>query len=144
MAYTEREQVIEIINRLFYYTDEQLWDKLINNVFSEEVVFDVTSLGAAKVETLTGEQICDIWKVGLKELDAVHHQAGNYIIEIENNTAEVKAYSIASHYKKDAAKGSTREFVGSYDLSLTKNQQSWRINKFKYNLKYIIGNLELN
>jgi hypothetical protein len=143
MAFTEREQVVEIINRLFYYTDCQLWDKLIEEVFTEKVLFDITSLGAEKSETLKREEICAVWKEGLEGLDAVHHQAGNYMIEIAQDIAKVKAYSIASHYKKEATNGTTREFIGSYDLSLIKSLQGWRINEFKFNLKYMTGNLEL-
>lgn len=141
--FTEREQVVEVINRLFYYTDYQCWKNLINEVFAEKVVLDMTSLGAPKVETLTAQQICETWEKGFKGLDAIHHQAGNHIIEIKGNTADVKAYAIASHYKKNASKGTTREFVGSYDFRLIKSDHEWRIDRFRFNLKFMTGNVEL-
>ena len=37
----------------------------------------------------------------------------------------------------------TRTFVGSYDFHLIKNDERWQIDKFKFNLKYIDGNLKL-
>ena len=49
----------------------------------------------------------------------------------------------SSHYKKDTSQGSTREFIGSYDFVLDKTKDGWRLNSFKFNLKYMRGNLEL-
>ena len=141
---SEREKVVEILNRLFYYTDHQLWENLKSEVFAETVTMDVTSLGAPKAETMTAQQICDAWKEGFKDLDAIHHQAGTFIIDIEGNSATAKAYAIASHYKKDASKGTTREFVGSYDFHLQKSDGGWKLDSFKFNLKYMGGNLDLS
>ncbi|MGV6846574.1 MAG: nuclear transport factor 2 family protein [Lutibacter sp.] len=141
--FTEREQVVETINRLFYYTDYQEWGHLINEVFSEKITLDMTSLGAQKVEILSAEQICDVWKKGFENIDAVHHQAGNYMVTINGNSAKVKAYAMASHYKKNAKNGPIREFVGSYDFKLKKELNSWKLYYFKFNLKYILGNTEL-
>ncbi|WP_157962226.1 hypothetical protein [Winogradskyella aurantiaca] len=50
---------------------------------------------------------------------------------------------MASHYKKDALEGSTREFVGSYEIELVNSKLGWRISALKFNLKYMRGNLEL-
>ncbi len=141
--FTPREQVVEVINRLFFYTDYQEWDKLVAEVFTEEVLLDMVSVGAEKAEMLTARQICQAWEEGFKGLDAIHHQAGNYIVDLKEKTAEVKAYAIASHYKKEAANGPVREFIGSYDFQLQLTEKGWRINVFKYNLKYLAGNVEL-
>jgi len=142
--YTAREQVVEIVNRLFYYTDYQQWQELIDQVFDQEVLLDMTSLGAPKAEKLTSQQICDQWKDGFKNLDAIHHQSGNYIIDIQNKEAHVKAYAVAIHYKKSAAKGTTREFTGSYNFKLIQLEKGWRITSFKFNLKYMARNLDLS
>jgi hypothetical protein len=37
----------------------------------------------------------------------------------------------------------TRTFVGSYDFELLKDDGNWRISKFKFNLKYVDGNANL-
>jgi hypothetical protein len=138
-----QQAITEVINKLFVYTDERDWDKLQFEVFDKEVLFDMVSVGAEKVETKLAKDICNMWKNGFQGLDAIHHQAGNYIIEIENKNAKVKAYSIASHFKKEATQGNVREFIGSYDIGLVQKESGWRINSFKYNLKYMIGNTEL-
>ena len=144
MIISEREQVIEVLNRLFYYTDYQLWDQLKDEVFADEVHMDMTSLGTPKVEILSAKDLCNVWAEGFRGLDAIHHQSGNYIIDITDNSAEVKAYAIASHFKREARHGTTREFVGSYDFRLNKTENGWRLTFFKFNLKYIKGNLNLD
>jgi hypothetical protein len=136
------EQISNVISKLFFFTDEQEWSGLISEVFDKEVHFDMVSIGAERAEIKTAEEICGIWKEGFKELDAIHHQAGNYIISYNDKEATVKAYAIASHYKEKATQGNIREFVGSYDFKLIKTENGWRINFFKYNLKYADGNVE--
>lgn len=142
--FTEREQIVEIVNKLFVYTDTQEWRKLQDEVFTSDIELDMISMGAQKKERVSAREICYRWEKAFEELDAVHHQAGNYLVEITGDEANVIAYSIASHFKESAGKKEkTRDYVGSYDLHLTRSYGGWRIDKFKYNLKYSKGNLTL-
>lgn len=133
--------ITQVVNKLFIYTDLQEWDKLQNEVFTENVLFDMSSLGGEQSNT-TAVKICETWKEGFTGIDAVNHLAGNYLIEILENVATVFAYATATHYKKLATNGKTREFVGTYDLYLINNESGWRIDEFKYNLKYANGNVD--
>lgn len=143
MKFTVREEIIETVNKLFVYTDDQEWDKLQEEVFTKEVFLDMSSLGLEAANT-TSKEICNNWKQGFSELDAVNHLAGNHLVNIlSDDTAEVFAYATATHYKASAKNGKTREFVGSYNFNVVKTNNGWRISKFKYNLKYINGNTEL-
>ena len=137
-----REQVIEVINKLFVYTDYQEWDKLQKEVFTERILFDMSSLGS-EIKTMPAKEVCETWQKGFEGLDAINHLAGNYMVTINELTADVFAYATATHYKKSAKNGNTREFVGSYNLHLIYTDQGWRIDIFKYNLKYVNGNVEL-
>jgi hypothetical protein len=49
----------------------------------------------------------------------------------------------AYHYLPNASGRNTRTFVGSYDFQLEKDEGTWRIRSFKYNLKLMDGNLTL-
>ena len=138
----DQSKIIEKINRLFIYTDHRDWEG-VKNCFANEVLFDMTSMGAEKPETLTPQQIATAWEDGLKGLQAIHHQAGNYIVKISGSEADVFCYGIAIHYLPNPTNKNTRTFVGSYDFHLTKTEQEWKIDKFKFNLKYIEGNKEL-
>ena len=142
MQKISKEDIIEVVNKLFVYTDNRTWDKLQNEVFTDQVFFDMSSLGGQKT-LLTSKEICDLWNEGFKGIDSVNHLAGNYIVTIQGATSIVSAYATATHYKSSALNGKTREFVGTYDIELVFLENSWRINKFKYNLKFVVGNIEL-
>lgn len=135
-------EIIEKINSLFINTDNRDWEG-VKNCFANEVLFDMTSMGADKPETLKPQQIVTAWEDGLKGLQAIHHQVGNYIVTIRGREADVFCYGIAIHYLPNPSNKNTRTFVGSYDFHLTKTKQEWKIDKFKFNLKYIEGNKEL-
>lgn len=141
--FTEREQIVEAVNKLFVYTDNQEWTKLQEEVFASQIELDMVSMGAEKVEQLSSREICYRWEEAFEGLDAIHHQAGNYIVTLNGDQAEAFAYSIASHYKESAKKEKTRKYVGSYNLHLSKIHEAWRIDKIKYNLKYSSGNMAL-
>lgn len=143
IKYSIRDEVVEVINKLFIYTDMQDWEKLQNEVFSDDVFFDMSSLGGKKEET-TSKEICAIWEKGFAGIDAVNHLAGNYLVSINDNLATVFAYATATHYKESATKGKTREFTGTYHINLMKHGVGWRIYRFKYDLKYITGNIDLD
>ena len=139
----DKLELQELANKLFMYTDSGQWSLLEKEVFAENVWFDMTSAGGEKPSLLPARDICALWKNGFSGLDAVHHQAGHYLVAVRENEADILAYAIASHYKKAAKKGTTRIFVGSYDLKATRSPHGWRLNQFKYNLKYIDGNITL-
>ena len=139
-----REQIIEVANKLFVYTDNRQWQKLMEEVFTGSVLFDMSSAGGGEPANISAKEVCDKWEKGFEGIDAIHHQAGNYLVTLNTTEAAVHAYAIAIHFKKAAQHGKTREFVGSYDLLLSDIPgKGWRINTFKYNLKYIDGNVDL-
>ena len=143
ITFSIRDEIVEVINKLFVYTDTQEWEKLQSEVFSENVLFDMSSLGGNKMDT-TSREICEIWRNGFVGIDSVNHLAGNYLVQIHDTTATVFAYATATHYKESATKGKTREFVGTYNIGLMKYGSVWRIYQFKYNLKYSTGNIDLS
>ena len=135
-------EIIDTVNRLFIMTDRLDWPQ-VQKVFAPEVKLDMTSMGAEKPETVTPSQITTAWDNGLKHLKAIHHQAGNYLVDFDFAGATVLCYGIASHYLPNASGNNVRIFVGSYDIHLKKSNESWLIDFFKFNLKYIDGNPEL-
>lgn len=142
---TKRETVIELVNRLFLYTDSRQWHLLIKDVFKEKVFFDMESMGQGHAKELSASAICDLWREGFNGIDHVHHHSGNFIVEFYNEEVQAKVfcYATASHYKKSAMNGSTREFTGAYEIHASFTDFGWRIDKFKYDLKFVTGNAEL-
>ena len=138
----EREKVKEVVTRLFISTDNRDWDT-VSRLFAAEVLFDMTSMAGGEPVKLTPQQIVDSWDKGLKPLKAIHHQAGNFIVDVDQTEASVFCYGIASHYLPNKTNRNTRIFVGSYNFHLVKIGDNWQIDQFKFNLKYIDGNPNL-
>ena len=84
----EQNEVIAVANRLFICTDNRDW-QCVRDVFAPEVMFDMTSLTGGQPEKKTPQQIADGWDLGLKELKAIHHQAGNYQPAVRGNEADL-------------------------------------------------------
>jgi hypothetical protein len=137
-----REEIIELVNKLFIYTDSRQWDKLKSEVFTKKVHLDMSSMGGEAMNT-TAKLICNQWDASFRDLDAVNHLVGNYLVTYNDESADVFAYATATHYRERATKGKTREFVGTYNFHLVFTEKGWRINVFKYNLKYSTGNMNL-
>ena len=138
----DKSMIVETIDQLFINTDLRDWQK-VKGLFAPKVLFDMTSLAGGAPMTLSPQQIVDSWDKGLKPLKAVHHQAGNYIVAVSGNEADAFCYGIASHYLPTKSGRNTRTFVGSYDFHLVKTDGVWWISAFKFNLKYIDGNPDL-
>jgi hypothetical protein len=134
--FSTRDEIIEIVNRLFIYTDQQDWEKLSTEVFTELVTFDMSSISGVPAKQLLVSEICTMWKEGFKGIDAIHHQAGNHLVTIKDERADVFCYATATHYMKET--NHVKIFVGTYKLDLIRRKSGWRINGFRYNAKYII------
>jgi hypothetical protein len=139
---TDKELIIDTVNRLFISTDNRDWVE-VRALFTPRVLFDMTSLAGGQPAIITSQEIADGWDKGLKGLKAIHHQAGNYLVDVKNDEASVFCYGIAWHYLPNKTNKNTRTFVGSYDIHLVRQDKEWRIDKFKFNLKFIDGNPDL-
>ncbi|HSP36040.1 MAG TPA: hypothetical protein VLU46_17140 [Thermoanaerobaculia bacterium] len=58
-------------------------------------------------------------------------------------SAHAFCYAVAYHYRKTKSGRNTRTFVGSYDFDLHRRDGQWRVGRFKFNLKFIEGNPNL-
>jgi hypothetical protein len=139
----EKDRIIEVINSLFIATDKRDWPA-VRRCFAEAVLFDMTSLAGGAPSRLTPAQIAAAWEQGLQAIDMIHHQAGNYRVDVRGDQAAAFCYATASHYRSTRSGRNTRVFVGSYDLHLLRMEGRWQIDSFRFNLKYVEGNVELD
>ena len=138
----ERFVVEDVMTNLFVKTDERDW-KAVQDLFADKVKFDMTSLVGGEPKFISPQEITAGWDKGLKGIEAIHHQGGNYRVWIHGDEADAKAYAIAYHYKKKLDNRNTRVFVGSYDYHLAKISGKWKIDLFRFNLQFIDGNKDL-
>lgn len=128
--------VIDTVHRFFILTDQRDWDGL-QDVFAPEVLFDMTSLAGGEPDTLTSRQITDAWDEGLKDVAQIHHLVGNVLVQVAGGQADVFCYGLATHYRPGAEGRKVTTFAGSYDLHLVLTESGWRVDRFRYNSKYV-------
>ncbi len=138
----ERERVAEVLTALFVGTDARDWAR-VRGCFAPRVTFDMTSLAGGEVQQLSPEDIAAGWETGLAPIEAVHHQTGNVSIGVAGTEATASCYGIAYHYRPVGSGRNTRVFVGSYEFHLVLRDGTWRIDLFRFRLKFVDGNLEL-
>lgn len=138
----ERAAVMDVITALFVETDNRNWPAVLE-CLAPRVQFDMSSLSGGEPTTIAADDIVAAWDRGLRPLQAVHHQVGNFRIRVDGGRATVACYGVAFHYVRTRSGRNTRTFVGSYDFDLEKQDRRWRITLFRFNLKFLDGNLEL-
>ena len=138
----DKDRIIDTINQLFIATDRRDWPQ-VRGCFADAVHFDMTSMGGGSAGELTPAQIATGWEEGLRPIEAIHHQAGNYRVDVQEDQASAFCYATASHFRSTRSGRNTRSFVGSYDLHLLRVEGRWLIDSFRFNLKYIDGNRDL-
>lgn len=137
-----REDVYRVVNRLFLSTDLRDWPA-VREVFADRVRFDMSSLTGQPAADLDPEEITASWEQGLAPLRAIHHQTGNYVIDVDGDRARAFCYGTATHFLPTRSGRNTRSFVGSYHFELARSAGVWKINSFRFNFKYMDGNPNL-
>jgi len=138
-----RQEVEDLVVRMFVATDERDWATL-ESCFTDPFVLDMTSMTGGSPASMTPRQVAATWAEGFRPLSHVHHQVGNFRTTVNGSVATVRCYGIALHHRAGiGSEAKTRRFVGTYEFDLSQAEGRWRIARFKYNLKFIDGNLEL-
>jgi hypothetical protein len=138
-----KDAILDVVNELFLATDRRDWEA-VRACFTPSVVFDMTSLAGGAPTTLTPAEIAAGWEAGLRPIEAIHHQTGNQRVRLlGEHRAAAFCYGTATHFRRRADGRNVRTFVGSYDFELAREGGTWRIALFRFNLKYLDGNLEL-
>lgn len=139
----ERQEVEDVVVRLFVATDRRDWAS-VESCLADMVILDMTSMTGGEPLHLKPADVASAWRLGLASIDYVHHQIGSFQTDVTGNRAAVFLYGIAFHHRgKISSRSKTRTYVGSYDVHLTRTNAVWRIDLFRFNLKFIEGNREL-
>jgi hypothetical protein len=138
----DEHDVIRVVTDLFVATDRRDWDSVLA-CFAPEVNLDMTSVTGGEPARVPAQQIVANWQQAFALLDAVHHQIGNFRVSVDGEYAAASCYGIAYHFRAAARGGKTRMFVGSYDVGLRRRDAGWRIEDFRFNCRFIDGNLTL-
>jgi hypothetical protein len=138
----DQRDVLDAVVSLFVATDRRDWMG-VESCFSERVRFDMTSLAGGAPAEVTPSQIAGGWREGLSAIDHVHHQVGNFQVRVRGDEADVSCHGTAYHHREIAGPENTRTFVGTYEIHLRRGDAGWRIDRFRYDSRFVTGNLGL-
>lgn len=138
-----RVQAEDAVVRMFVATDERDWPSL-EQCFTDPFTLDMTSMSGGAPAVISPREVARAWAEGFRTLDHVHHQIGNLRTTLAAARAQVRCYGIALHQRAGiVAALKTRTFVGAYEIDLRADDERWRIERLKFDLKFIDGNVEL-
>lgn len=138
----DKDAIGDVIHRLFVGTDDRDWP-MVRAALAPRVHVDMTSLVGGEPADVDGPALAAMWETGLQPIQAVHHQVGNLRILVDGDAADAHCHGTATHYRPTASGRNVRTFVGDYDFRLERMDGVWRITLFRFNLKYLDGNLQL-
>ena len=139
----DRQEVEEVVVRFFVATDRRDWVS-VAACLADMVILDMTSMTEGEPLHLKPNDVVAGFARTLEPIDQVHHQVGNVQIDVSGDRAIAFCYGVAYHHREKISNPSkTRVFVGSYDVHLARTEGRWRIDLFRFNLKFIEGNPEL-
>jgi hypothetical protein len=80
----EKDRIIDTVTQLFIGTDTRDWPT-VRACFADTVHFDMTSLAGGKCEPVDAGADRLRMGEGLRPLQAIHHQVGNYRVKLEGS-----------------------------------------------------------
>lgn len=138
----DKDAIGDVVHRLFGATDDRDWTT-VRAALAPRLHVDMISLTGDPAAEIDGAELATMWETGLRPIQAVHHQVGNLRIAVKGDDAEAHCHGTATHYRPTASGRNLRTFVGTYDFRLARIDDIWRITLFRFNLKYLDGNLQL-
>ena len=138
----ERAAILDTVVTLFLATDQRDWQR-VESCLSNPVTLDMSSLAGGEPARLRPAEVATGWRDGLRAIDHVHHQLGNFTVRIHGDEAEVFCYGVAYHHRDISGPDNLRTFVGSYDIHLHRASGAWLVNLFRFNSEFVTGNLQL-
>lgn len=137
----DMEQAQHVVQKLFAATDERNW-KAVENVFSQKVELDYSSMNGNPSAILQPTEITAAWKTVLPGFIYTKHQLSNLKSIIKNDKIIVTADGEATHFLEDKG-GNIWTVIGNYEFELTQKDNQFKISKMVFNYESQSGNTTL-
>ena len=134
----DRIAITDVVNSMGTLADLGQYDRL-QQLFTDEVTVDYTSLFPGEVQNISSEQLMTQWQSTLPGFDATQHMITNHQIEVNGDEATAVAYVRAAHKLGDAM-----WVVGGYYVDeLVRTDEGWKLQAIQYNALYEEGDRSL-
>lgn len=125
----DRLAITDVISNYATGLDAQDW-LLWRSVFTEEVVFDLSSWSGQPAQTLATDRVVRAQARIFAELTMTQHFITNHRITIDGDKARCLAHMRAEHWIDDAASNDSASrytMFGYYDDKLVRTPGGWKI-----------------
>ncbi|MFE4755015.1 nuclear transport factor 2 family protein [Streptomyces mirabilis] len=125
---TDRTMISETITRYFNALDLRDWPTL-RATLDDDLDLDFSELFGEPRAVLDSDAFIEFGRPLMGGFRATQHISPNHVITIDGDTAEATAYMYAWHAVKDAT-GTDHTYTlrGSYDISMRRTKDGWRMN----------------
>ena len=134
----DRLAITDVVNSVGTLADLGEYSQL-EQLFTEEVTVDYTSLFPGEVQNIPSQQLMTQWQSVLPGFDATQHMISNHQITIDGDEATAVAYVRATHKL-----GDEMWVVGGYYVDeLVRTDEGWKLKAIQYNALYEEGDRSL-
>ena len=134
----DRLTITDVVNSMGTLADLGQYEQL-QQLFTDEVTVDYTSLFPGEVQNISSEQLMTQWQSTLPGFDATQHLITNHQISIDGDEAQAIAYVRATHKL-----GDEMWVVGGYYVNeLVRTDEGWKLEAIQYNALYEEGDRSL-
>lgn len=140
---SDRFEIIDAVNNIAICADMGDWNKLIDDVFLDEVSIDYRSLFGGDIAKLSSAELINAWKSVLPGFESTQHMLSNHQVFIDGEKASARAYVRANHFLPNRTGGNTWVVGGYYDYELIKQSSKWRVGFMRLTVQYTEGNENL-
>jgi len=138
----DHASIVKTCTLLARMADRQDWASF-EEIFTEEVDLDYTSLNGGEPLQLPRQSVIAGWSAVLGGLDATQHLVGNHLVTLNGDTAECTASVLATHILENEQGDPVWTVGGHYLYSLVRTAEGWRISGLKMTADWTTGNREI-
>ncbi len=138
---SDREAIVEVVNRYGYHLDERDWPQL-DTVFSADAVGNYGGPGSPFVEGR--EALVAMIRSFLDGCGPSQHLLGNHVVEVDGDEAVARCKARVYHFGAgERAALTPYECFGVYRDRLRRTPEGWRIVERVFDVYHAVGDIEI-
>jgi hypothetical protein len=137
----DEKEIIDVMNQYTTALDTRNWE-LLESTMTPDGVADFGDL--AGVGILDSPQaLVDLCRSSLQDLRATQHLQGNYVVEVNGDSAEASCYLQANHFQEGLPGGDTFVVWAKYRDKFVRTPNGWKIKHRNLDTISAGGNMNL-
>ncbi|HEX6351358.1 nuclear transport factor 2 family protein [Actinophytocola sp.] len=137
----DRLDVIEVVNRFGWHTDQHEWDEL-SEVLAEDIYCDYSAVFGVEQSTVARADVLSQWEKLFSHV-RTQHIITNHIVDVDDDTATCRAHFHANHVAEARHGDSQFLLAGSYQFGLARTDGRWRVASVVVSPIWSRGNLTI-